>query len=99
MAAVLIAYAQVEAADHSSDPIVSRIPRENVESTALISIGYSKRLRALELEFHDGSIYRYLGVPVGVFLELEAAESRAGYYNGRIRGKYRCLRVRARRSS
>ena len=85
LASALFAFAPAHAADRALEPIVSRIPRENVESSALISIGYSRRLRALEIEFHDGSIYRYYRVPVNVYLELQASESRAVYYNGRIR--------------
>ncbi len=42
--------------------IVSRIKREPVESTALASVGYSRRLHALEIEFKNGAIYRYLEV-------------------------------------
>ena len=38
--------------------IVSRIKRVPVESTALATVGYSKRLRALEIEFRNGAIYR-----------------------------------------
>lgn len=85
-------------ADHSIDPILSRIPREPVVSSALTTVGYSKRLRALEIEFHDGSIYRYLEVPRFVHRELIAAESKAGYYNHHVRGKYRSLRVKQRRA-
>ncbi len=68
-----------------------------MDSSALITVGYSKRLRALEIEFHDGSIYRYLGVPRLHYDDLLVSESKAGYYNQKLRGKYRCLRVRPRR--
>lgn len=75
-------------------PIISRIPREPVVSSALDTVGYSKRLRALEIEFHDGSIYRYLEVPAPIHRDLLAADSKATYYNRKVRGKYRCLRVK-----
>jgi hypothetical protein len=76
------------------DPIVSRIQREPVESTALAAVGYSKRLHALEIEFRDGLIYRYEEVPAFVYRELLAAESKARFYNKNIRGKYHCVRVK-----
>ena len=62
----LLCVASLPAADRSVDPIVSRIRRVPVESTALAAIGYSKRLQALEVEFRDGLIYRYEPVPPSV---------------------------------
>ncbi len=42
--------------------IVSRIPRQPVQSTAIAKIGYSKRQHILEIEFVNGAVYRYLDV-------------------------------------
>lgn len=89
--------ASLPAADRSVAPIVSRIPREPVESSALAAVGYSKRLRALEVEFRDGLIYRYEEVPLVLYRQFISAESKARFYNKNIRGKYHCLRVRPRR--
>ena len=77
--------------------IVSRIRREPVQSRALAAVGYSKRLRALEVEFKRGGTYRYLDVPPTVYHQLRAAESKAGFYNRHVRGKYRSVYVRPRR--
>jgi hypothetical protein len=74
--------------------IVSRIPHQPVESRALASVGYSTRLRALEIEFKRGGTYRYLEVPRSVYRDLLAAESKAGFYNKNVRGKYRSVYVR-----
>ena len=76
--------------------IVSRIQRVPVESTALAAVGYSKRLRALEIEFRNGAIYRYLDVSPHVHTALMAAPSKARFYHENIRGKYRSLHVRPR---
>jgi hypothetical protein len=76
--------------------IVSRIEREPVQSRALSAVGYSKRLRALEIEFRRGGTYRYLAVPPSVHQELLAAESKARFYNTNVRGKYRSVFVRPR---
>ena len=93
---------RVEVAAQSAEPtpqpgIISRIEREPVESKALASVGYSKRLRALEIEFRRGGTYRYLGVPPSVHQALLAAESKARFYNTNVRGKYRSVFVRPRR--
>lgn len=76
--------------------IVSRIRRQPVESRALAAVGYSKRLRVLEVEFKRGGTYRYLDVPWSVYRELLAADSKAGFYNRNVRGKYKSLYVRPR---
>ena len=91
---MLLLVAPLRAADHSIDPIRSRIERDAVESTALATVGYSKRLHALEIEFRDGLIYRYLEVAPAIYRDLMAADSKAGFYNDHIRGKFYCLRVR-----
>ncbi|MGI8436565.1 MAG: KTSC domain-containing protein [Chthoniobacterales bacterium] len=86
-----------EGADHSAAPIISHIPRHPVESTGIATVGYSRRLHALEIEFRDGSIYRYVEIPISHYHGLMRAESKAHYYNEHLRGKYRCMRVKARR--
>ncbi|MDQ6622781.1 MAG: KTSC domain-containing protein [Verrucomicrobiota bacterium] len=95
--ATMLCLAEIQAADRSVEPIVSRIKRAPVESTALDSIGYSRKLHALEIEFHDGLIYRYEQVPPQVYRELTSSESKARFYNKNIRGKFHCVRVKARR--
>jgi KTSC domain len=76
--------------------IVSRIRRIPVESTALAAVGYSKGLRALEIEFRNGAIYRYLKVAPAVYEALLKAPSKARFYDENIRHKYRSLHVRRR---
>ena len=76
--------------------IVSRIRRVPVESSALAAIGYSKKLRALEIEFRNGAVYRYLEVPLDVYEALRNAGSKARYYDENIRHKYRSQHVRRR---
>ena len=73
--------------------IVSRIKRVPVESSALAQVGYSKRLRALEIEFRNGAIYRYLEVEPELYEGLINAQSKARFYDHNIRRKYRSLHV------
>ncbi|PYJ07464.1 MAG: hypothetical protein DMF06_15645 [Verrucomicrobia bacterium] len=74
--------------------IISHIKRDAVQSTAIASIGYSRRLRALEIEFRNGAIYRYLTVDPATYRELMLAPSKTRYYDEHIRRKYRSLHVR-----
>ncbi|MEY2579641.1 MAG: hypothetical protein QOI49_2465 [Verrucomicrobiota bacterium] len=76
--------------------IVSRIRRVPVESTALATVGYSKGLRALEIEFRNGAVYRYLDVAPDVYDALLQARSKARFYDENIRHKYRSLHVKPR---
>lgn len=94
---LLVAAASAEPAKpRDSTGIISHIKREAVESTAIASIGYSKRLHALEIEFRNGAIYRYLEVAPSVHRDLVNAASKARFYDENIRRRYRSLHVRPR---
>jgi lysyl-tRNA synthetase class 2 len=80
----------------SPQPIISHIPRQRVDSTAIAKVGYSKRRHILEIEFANGAVYRYLDVPASVYRDLMSAESKARYYDFNIKKKYRSDRVRPR---
>ena len=54
--------------------VASRIKRTPVVSSNVASIGYSRHLRALEIEFVRGAVYRFLTVPAGVYRYLPASE-------------------------
>ncbi|HEX8280904.1 MAG TPA: KTSC domain-containing protein [Chthoniobacterales bacterium] len=86
------------AAAEQSAGIVSRIPHQPVQSRGLAAVGYSTRLRALEIEFRRGGTYRYLDVPRSVYRELLASESKAGFYNKYVKGKYRSVYVRPKKT-
>ena len=79
-----------------SAEIISHIKRDAVQSTALAAVGYSRRLRALEIEFRNGAIYRYLNVDPAIYHELMIAPSKARFYDEKIRRKYRSVHVRRR---
>ena len=80
----------------ASARIISHIRRDAVQSTALASVGYSKHLRALEIEFRNGAIYRYLNVEPATYHGLMIAPSKARFYDEKIRHRYRSLHVRPR---
>ena len=70
--------------------VIERLP---VESSSLVSVGFAKQARILEIEFRSGAIYRYLGVPPTVFEEMKKAESKGRYFTQAIRGKYEFRRI------
>jgi hypothetical protein len=95
--ASLLLFASTAPADPpKAAEVVSHIKREPVQSTALAAIGYSKRLRALEIEFRNGAIYRYLKVNPAVYRDLMLAPSKARFYDEKIRRKYQSVHVRRR---
>ncbi|HUE49486.1 MAG TPA: KTSC domain-containing protein [Candidatus Dormibacteraeota bacterium] len=94
---VLTAVGQICCADRpespSSQPIISHIPRQRVDLTAITRVGYSKRRHILEIEFANGAVYRYLDVPSSIYRDLMSAESKARFYDFNIKGKYRSVHV------
>ena len=72
--------------------------REPVESSMLRSAGYDPERSILELEFNNGRIYRYFGVPPEIFDELMTAESKGRYFLDQVDDLYPYLQVRRTRS-
>ncbi len=55
--------------------------RVAVSSRSLRSLGYDLDEQALEVEFHNGSVYRYEQVPPEVVQALLEADSLGRYFN------------------
>ena len=93
---ILIVIVADACADPSPTPshIVSRIPRQAVQSTAIAKVGYSKRQHILEIEFVNGAIYRYLDVAPSVYHDLMLADSKARFYDANIRRHYHSVMIR-----
>jgi hypothetical protein len=95
----MLLFAPIVAGNPPNEPDsskISHIKREAVQSTALASVGYSKRLRILEVEFRNGAIYRYLNVAPAIHRDLMLAPSKARFYDENIRRKYRSQHVKRR---
>ena len=92
---ISIAVVAVVWAEPSPTPnqIISHIPRQRIESSAIAAVGYSKRRHILEIEFVNGAIYRYFDVPSAVHRDLMLAESKARFYDSKIRRHYRSVLV------
>src|SRR5438034_11252741 len=66
VAIVIVTGAALLAETPKPEPIISHIPRQRVESTAIAAVGYSKRRHILEIKFINGPVYRYLDVSPAV---------------------------------
>jgi len=56
-----------------------------VESSAVARIGYDAELEEAFVEYLDGDLYAYEGVPVDIFEELRHAESKGTFVNATIK--------------
>jgi KTSC domain len=65
-----------------------------VNSSLLASIRYEADAAFLHLEFRDGALYRYFGVPAEIYEGLLAASSKGVYFNRRIRGLFQYALLR-----
>jgi hypothetical protein len=63
-----------------------------IHSTNLAAAGHDDGV--LEVEFLDGGLYRYLGVPRSVFDGLFRAHSAGSYFNQQIKGRFQVERLR-----
>ncbi len=66
--------------------------RALLNSTNLHEVIYHPSLQMMEVHFHSGHTYRYMGVPTRVFNELINAPSAGRYYNHKIRGHFSSVR-------
>jgi hypothetical protein len=67
--------------------------RTPVVSENLASVRYEDNRGILEIEFRNGCVYQYFGVPGRVFLELMRAPSKGAYFTDHIKGTYRYRRT------
>jgi hypothetical protein len=72
--------------------------RAPIDSSMMVSVGYSARRRRLEIEFRSGDVYQYLGVEPEVFRALLAARSKGRFFQNHIDRVYAFDRVSPGRS-
>ena len=68
---------------------MQRVP---VSSSNLISVGYEEETQTLEIEFKNGSVYQYSGVPLEEFNGFMNADSKGTYFHARIK-HYPCTKL------
>lgn len=62
--------------------------RISVSSSNISSIGYDPVSQILEIEFNDGSVYQYDGVPSGEYDGIMHADSHGQYFHQHIKDVY-----------
>ena len=67
--------------------------RNQVASSNISSIGYDGATQTLEVEFQNGSVYQYYGVPEMLNQEIMQASSKGQFLNQYIRNAYPYSRV------
>jgi len=68
--------------------------RQPVSSSNLGSVGYDSSTNTLEIEFKNGGVYQYYGVPPTVYQGLMNATSHGKYFHAHIKGVYRYTRIK-----
>jgi len=68
--------------------------KQSVLSSNISSIGYESESSTLEMEFLDGSVYQYHGVPQSVYESLMAAASHGEYFSRNIKNTYSFIKIR-----
>jgi hypothetical protein len=64
---------------------VQRIP---VNSSSLASVGFSPEHNVLQVEFRNGLVYEYFGVPQGFHEQLLAADSKGAFFHRFVRSRF-----------
>ena len=67
---------------------ITKRHRTTVASTNISALAYDEETSLLEVEFRNGSRYRYFVVPARIYAALRLAPSKGTYFNAFIRGRY-----------
>ena len=59
-----------------------------VDSSNIAAIGYDEEAKELYVEFLNGGLYVYRGVPLHVFIEFRSAPSQGSYLHRSIKNIY-----------
>ena len=72
----------------------SPVNRTPVHSSNIRPVGYEPGIRILEVEFHSGGVYQYIGVPENIHRSLMQAASKGAYFHDHIKDRYPCKHMR-----
>ncbi len=73
--------------------MITGMDRTPLDSSHLSSVGYDRDARVLTVEFKDGSVHEYEGVPAEDYESLLLAKSHGGHFRNTIKGRYRSRRI------
>jgi hypothetical protein len=66
-----------------------------VHSSGVRAVGYEEERRVLSVQFIDGDLYEYYGVPASEVIDLFQAESIGWFVNKRIKPHYEYRHLKA----
>ena len=69
--------------------------RSTIDSRSLRSVRFDADHGTLEIEFQNGGIYRYAGVPADLYEQLMHAPSKGQFFQTHIREKFSYTRIGA----
>lgn len=64
------------------------------KSSHIEQVQYDQQNQTLTIQFSNGSVYKYTGVPEWIANGLETAESKGTYLAGYIKGKFPHKRIK-----
>lgn len=59
-----------------------------LNSSAIKKVGYDESTQKMRVQFPNGTVQEFDGVPPEKFVSLTGAHSHGGYFNSRIRNQY-----------
>ncbi|HEX3661367.1 MAG TPA: KTSC domain-containing protein [Acidobacteriaceae bacterium] len=62
--------------------------RISVNSSNIASVGYDADSQTLEIEFNNGGVYQYSGVPQEIYGGMMSADSKGKYFHANINKTY-----------
>jgi hypothetical protein len=62
--------------------------RTPVSSSNVSSIGYDADSQTLEVEFNNGAVYQYSGIPEYEYVGIMNADSKGKYLHSNIKNRY-----------
>jgi hypothetical protein len=68
-----------------------------VSSSAMTYVHYDEDTAELDVTFSSGKIYRYVGVPLAIYVGLLEAESKGTFFNEHIKEVFSFVEVKSRR--
>lgn len=68
-----------------------------VNSSAMTHVHYDEDAAELDITFIGGKIYRYVGVPLAIYVDLLEAESKGTFFNEHIKEVFPFIEVKPRR--
>jgi len=72
----------------------SVMERRKVNSSKIRSVGYDEKLRTLEVEHSDGTVFQYAGVSQEVYRRMMSAPSIVSFYQDRVEEDFSRKRLR-----